>query len=624
MSRNSHSRIVFTLTILLLAIGPSRMPGQTMSFLRQLSGPGPVAADSSGIYVFGSRVRKFDTSGNELWTRKFNVPVAGGVTFGSAAADATGVYVVAYASTDGRSGSAIVRKYDAGGNELWTRQIDSVVPLYGGLAADGKSGVYVFVSGDQSIPNSSFVRKYSAGGDELWTQPGGLGRAAFGGLAADVTGVYVVGALTMIKYDAGGNELWTRSFGIGVNGATRGAATDGTGLYIVSDTGGGFGLQKFDTGGNELWTLPFAITSASGNPFGYPFLRASAVAVDATGVSVAGFLFPWQSTPLTALPGQCRSGSGGDAFVRKYDSAGAELWTREFGTPYGSIASAVAVNAGAVYVVEARGIAFFPPPDATGDAFLARFEKSAAAPESKPSILPDCVINSASYVGGAVAPGEIVTVFGSSMGPAELVPQRLTEDGRLATTLAETRILFNGAPAPLLYVSDKQSSAIVPYGVAGRLSVDVQAEYRGVRSDPITVPVLSSRPGIFTLDGSGQGQGLIRNEDGSLNSPSNPAQHGSVVTIYATGGGEADPRVGDGQILSDILPMTSLPVFVSFYDARSGEWYPGEVLYAGGVSGSVAGLLQIRLRLPLNGIGELLFSIGSQWEIFQVTMALRQ
>jgi uncharacterized protein (TIGR03437 family) len=87
------------------------------------------------------------------------------------------------------------------------------------------------------------------------------------------------------------------------------------------------------------------------------------------------------------------------------------------------------------------------------------------------------VVNAASYIGGGVAPGEIVTLFGSALGPAELVRLRLTDDGRVATTLADTRILFNGLPAPLLYVSDKQSSAIVPYAMSGRSTVDVQVEY---------------------------------------------------------------------------------------------------------------------------------------------------
>ena len=214
--------------------------------------------------------------------------------------------------------------------------------------------------------------------------------------------------------------------------------------------------------------------------------------------------------------------------------------------------------------------------------------------------MPDCVLNAASYVGGGVAPGEIVTIFGAAMGPSETVPLSLTADGRLDTTLAGARILFNGAPAPLLYVSDTQSSAIVPYAMAGLPSVDVQVEYQGVPSDVLTVPVLPSRPGIFSRDGSGQGLLAIVNEDGSVNSPSNPAARGSIVTIYATGGGERDPAVADGQILSDVLPRTSLPILLAFDngDQVSGTSAGGEVLYAGGSPGSVAGLLQLNVRVP--------------------------
>jgi uncharacterized protein (TIGR03437 family) len=263
---------------------------------------------------------------------------------------------------------------------------------------------------------------------------------------------------------------------------------------------------------------------------------------------------------------------------------------------------------------------------------LAKFEGTAAAlAGSGPHIFPGCVVNAASYVGGGVAPGEIVTIFGSAMGPDELVTSRLTEDRRLATTLAETRVLFNGEPAPLVHVSDRQVSAIVPYAVAGRSSVDVQVEYRGVQSEVVPVPVRPSRPGIFTLDGTGRGQGAILNEDGSLNSASNPARRGSVISIFATGGGEAAPGVVDGQFVSDIRPRTSLPVSV-FFDLGNNEHEvqqkKGEVLYAGGVPGSVAGLLQVNVRVPADAVDTgpavpFAWFIGSHWTVFQVTVALR-
>jgi uncharacterized protein (TIGR03437 family) len=355
---------------------------------------------------------------------------------------------------------------------------------------------------------------------------------------------------------------------------------DNTGVYFVNNGPDTF-LRKYDPSGNELWARPVgAITRA--------------LAADATGIYVVGL------TGGGFLPGQCRTGLIGDAFVRKYDHDGTELWTRaSFSASYSASSQAtnVAMDDTGVYVVGGGG---FDAPN-TGEAFLARLEKTAAVvTDARPRILSGCPVNAASYLGGGVVPGEIVTIFGAAMGPPALVPLSLTAQGRVDTTLAGARILFNGAPAPLLYVSDKQSSAIVPYAVAGRTSVDVQVEYQGLQSDVVTVPVLPSRPGIFSLDGSGQGPLAILNENGSVNSPSNPADRGSIVTIYATGGGERDPAVADGQVLTDVLPRTSLPVFLAFDngDQVAETSALGEVLYAGGSPGSVAGLLQLNVRVP--------------------------
>jgi uncharacterized protein (TIGR03437 family) len=225
----------------------------------------------------------------------------------------------------------------------------------------------------------------------------------------------------------------------------------------------------------------------------------------------------------------------------------------------------------------------------------------------------------------------MVTIFGVGMGPSDLVPLQLNPDRKLATTLGGARVLFNGVAAPLLYVSDGQSSAIVPAAVAGASTVDVQVEYNGVRSEAVTVPVLDARPGVFSLDGSGEGQAAILNEDGRVNSSANPAPRGSVITLYATGGAELAPGVEDGQIIGDVLPRTSLPVSAMF-DLGTNEFpvapKSAEVLYAGGVPGSVAGLLQINLRVP--GDAEVtgsqvpfLLIIGSHWTVYQVSLALR-
>ena len=61
--------------------------------------------------------------------------------------------------------------------------------------------------------------------------------------------------------------------------------------------------------------------------------------------------------------------------------------------------------------------------------------------------------------------------------------------------------------------------------------------------------------------------------------------------MFGTGGGEADPGVVDGQIVTGVLPRTNLPVSVLF--DLAGPSTEAEVLYAGGVLGSVAGVLQV-------------------------------
>ena len=613
----------------LILIGAASLAAETISFFRQFSTPGmdgatAVASDGSNIYVIGNRwdpqvesssagIRKYDPSGNELWTREVSAPGGASVTLARAAADATGVYVIAFAEP-----AHLLRrlcKYSAAGDELWTRELE--FDAYH-VAVDA-SGVYV-AGGNYT---SAYVRKYSPDGAELWTSRFGEIKTA-AGVAMDATGVYTPvtnsnGAAGVIarKWDASGNELWTRELNPFDVHRTFAAAYP-TGFYVVATDARGTGtfLRKYDSGGNELW-------SRNIDPFDF-----GSIAADSTGVYVVGTTPVWYgSAYLTVLPGQCRSGSGGDSFVRKYDPDGTEAWTRQFGTAQATWASGVVVDAIGVYVaggVRPDGFRDWwelAPPEILetvepASAFLAKFEKSpAVVTGAGPRIFRDCVVNAASYLGGGVAPGEMVTLFGSAIGPLEPAPLSLTEDGSPATTLAETRILFNGLPAPLAYVSDTQSTAIVPHAVAGRTSVDVQVEHKGARSEVVTVPVLRSRPGIFSVDGSGQGQGVILNEDGSINSPSNPALRGSIITIYATGEGEAD--LGEISV---------------FFDLGNNEYLVqakrAEVLSAGGVSGAVAGVLQVKVRVPANAedtgdaVPFALF-IGSHWTVFQVTMALR-
>ena len=203
----------------------------------------------------------------------------------------------------------------------------------------------------------------------------------------------------------------------------------------------------------------------------------------------------------------------------------------------------------------------------------------------------NAITNAASYAPGAVAPGEIVTIFGSQIGPSKLVTLHLTDAGTLDTNLGGTQVFFDGYPAPLIYSSATQVSAIVPYEIAGSLTTSLLVQYQGTRSDTMTLPVLAALPGIFTVNASGTGQGAILNQDSTINSRQNGAEPGSVISIFATGGGQTDPPSADGSLATDARP-THLPVTVQIAGKNA------EVTYFGSAPSEPSGVLQVNAKIP--------------------------
>jgi uncharacterized protein (TIGR03437 family) len=217
---------------------------------------------------------------------------------------------------------------------------------------------------------------------------------------------------------------------------------------------------------------------------------------------------------------------------------------------------------------------------------------STAAPSTDPYISPNGVVNAASFASGAVTAGEIVTVFGKNFGPAQLTTHRLTAAGLLDTTLGETRVLVDGVAAPMIYAAREQVSAVVPYAAAGKKSVNMEIEYKGVRSVPLQVFATATAPAIFSLDSSGKGQGAILNQDYTVNGAGNAAARNSIVMLFATGEGETTPAGIDGKPAAAPWPQPKLPVTVRIGGIEA------EVLYAGGAPGMVAGLMQVNARVP--------------------------
>lgn len=202
------------------------------------------------------------------------------------------------------------------------------------------------------------------------------------------------------------------------------------------------------------------------------------------------------------------------------------------------------------------------------------------------------LVNAASFLPGPVAPGQIVTLFCAECGAEELATAALDANGRVATTLAGTSVLFDGVAAPVIYTTRHQVSVVVPYAVAGKSTTVVTIRNQGRSSNSFLFDVTNAAPAFFTAASSGIGQGAFLNQDNSFNSAANPAPRGSTVVLFATGEGQTNPPGVDGQPARAPLPRPALPVKVRIGGREAA------IAYAGGAPGLVAGLMQLNVVIP--------------------------
>lgn len=190
-----------------------------------------------------------------------------------------------------------------------------------------------------------------------------------------------------------------------------------------------------------------------------------------------------------------------------------------------------------------------------------------------------------------ISPGEIVTLFGTGFGPANLVVNTPV-NGYFPTSLAGTTVSIGGVLAPIIYTSSTLVSAVVPYEVSGMTAANVFVTYQGQNSVANSVPVSATAPGVFTLDTTGFGQALAANFPSyTLNSASNPAPVGSTVVLYITGEGQTSPDGVDGKLTigATTSPLNAVTATVNGIAAN--------VAYVEAPT-LVAGVLQVNLTIP--------------------------
>jgi uncharacterized protein (TIGR03437 family) len=211
-------------------------------------------------------------------------------------------------------------------------------------------------------------------------------------------------------------------------------------------------------------------------------------------------------------------------------------------------------------------------------------------PSSAPT--SSVIANGASNLSGPIAPGEIVVIQGSGLGPAQLTQFHVNSAGLLDTQLAGTQVSFNGVPAPVIYSSNTQVAVVVPYAIFGD-TTQMTVSYQGRTSAVLAVPIAAAAPGVFTLDSTGKGPAAALNQDGSINTASSPTKVGDIISLFATGEGQTVPAGVDGKLALSPLPTPRLPVSVTIAGQTVDQLY-----YVGGAPGEVAGVLQINVQIP--------------------------
>ena len=595
-------------------------------------------------------VTKFNPSGTAI---DFSICLANlnAIAF---ALDASGnLYLVTATAYPGNSSVFAVVKLDpAGQNILFTTPIsgnpeaialDAAGDIYvTGTAGPGlatTSGVYQpqspagLCSFETNAPPSpcsvAFITKLSPSGSVAWsTYLGGTGPDDAHTIAVDSVGnVWVAGQTVSPNFPTTANAI-SRTFGGEID---LGPLRFGDAFVSKLDPTGSLLLYSTYLGGSQAD-------------------EASGIAVDSSGAAyVAGGT---QSNNFPITPGAYRTTNpfyspnqmpayGGDGFVTKIDNSGDLVYSTLTGlitgipTPLVVDATGQAyVSAGgpmiqptcagpanqAVLVLNSAGSAltgsspipgpylawdgqgglysagtaftlvFFSTPRAfqtqyaggDSDAFAAKVDFSQPAGPNiasvinAASLLPD---NATVLPKGAVAPGEIVTLFGTDFGTST------------------PTVNFGTSTAPVLYSSNCQINAVVPFEVNPGIATLVTVQSGSQLLGPIKLPVVAAVPGIFTTSDSGSGQAAVLNQDGTVNSASNAAPRGSVVSVYLTGVGALSPPLGDG-LLGPLSPPFPAPV--ATISATIGGALNATVTFAGQAPGLIAGLTQVNIQIPEN------------------------
>jgi uncharacterized protein (TIGR03437 family) len=546
----------------------------------------------------------------------------------------TGIGGPGYSLTSGQSLQGFVLKLDAGLSKV----LLSIYGFGGGLIQlDNQANIYLAGSAQAnvtynpglvltlpSLPDGAFQTTHDARFClTLGSGPGGVG------------GSYSCRYQYVAKLNAAGMVLWA-TYVTGTYGAiVRGMAVDDTGNVIVAGTtysddypvtpgafqtayaaaappypvapgstyldpppATGYVTKINATGTGLIWSTYFGGSYAD---------QITGMAVAPTGdIFISGRAGSSDLPALAGTPDGCRPSAQQElGFVASFAPDGATAGPAQLvaGAPDCTYLSCP-VESGFPSYQAAWPLALRPD----GTALIAGTNGTLASIDFSSGSRLACAVDPADYAQlRTVAPGQLISLFGTDLAPAA----PFTPAGGVAASSATFGVFFNGIPAPILYSSARQINVQVPYEIAGQTAVQMQVIDKQIPlpvSLTRTLGVVERQPSVFlspaalespfpgyTVCGGivALGEAAVAlNADGTLNDCANPAIAGSVVTVFLDGLGQVTPAQATAAI-AQAPPVTLIPGV----DAVDSKLAP-VVATTRSLPGTIAGVAQVQLRLP--------------------------
>ena len=210
-----------------------------------------------------------------------------------------------------------------------------------------------------------------------------------------------------------------------------------------------------------------------------------------------------------------------------------------------------------------------------------------------------------------VAPGELLELYGTNLGPINGISFAFDPvTGKLPTSGPGVNVTVNGVPAPLYYVQADQINLQVPYEIAGAAEATVQVTVNGQAREPRCFPVVAANPRLYPV---------VLNQDGTLNSPENPAAAGNVIVLFATGQGVTQPPSPSGaKPAGGVYPEPAAETALTIGGAVA------PILFRGQAPGT-AGVMQINAVVPsaISSPAPIVLKIGAAESQARVSVFVR-